>query len=72
MSKNQIELRLSKNLRSLIKERGMTVVALSRKTATHFIHCMGGWLELNPEESDKLSLWPDISALAWMNFDSKK
>jgi predicted transcriptional regulator len=43
MSKNQIELRLSKNLRSLIKERGMTVVALSRKTGTP-LQTLHGWL----------------------------
>ena len=43
MCKNQIELRLSKNLRYLIKERGMTVVALSRKTATP-LQTLHGWL----------------------------
>lgn len=43
MDKNKIELKLSQNLRFLIRERGMTVVALSRKTGIP-LQTVHGWL----------------------------
>jgi predicted transcriptional regulator len=43
MNKNLNELKLSKNLRFLISERGMTVVALSRKTGVP-LQTLHGWL----------------------------
>lgn len=43
MEKDQIEFRLGKNLRSLIKERGMTVVAVSSKTGIP-LQTLHGWL----------------------------
>jgi predicted transcriptional regulator len=43
MEKDKIEFRLGKNLRILINERGMTVVALSRKTGVP-LQTFHGWL----------------------------
>lgn len=43
MCKNQPELNLGKNLRYLIRESGMTVVALSKKTGVP-LQTLHGWL----------------------------
>jgi predicted transcriptional regulator len=43
MEHSQIELRLSKNLKYLIKDKGITVVALSKKTGIP-LQTLHGWL----------------------------